>query len=126
MTKVDFDSLDRLTIKPLGIYGSRSKIIEYLYDKGVLSDPMYVCRSVSLTEIDVCVCSASVLDSSCDDTGIGLRAGIYILRLDGEPVLSVIFWPEDTTWHDDAVSSVCRNRVTFMRYALGVKSTITL
>ena len=81
---------------------------------------------LSQTEIDVCVCSASVLDSSSDDTGIGLRAGIYILRLDGEPVLSVIFWPEDTTWHDDAVSSVCRNRVTFMRYALGVKSTITL
>ena len=58
MTKVDFDSLDRLTIKPLGIYGTRSKIIEYLYDKGVLSDPMYVCRSVSLRLRLMCVFAA--------------------------------------------------------------------
>ncbi|THG96228.1 hypothetical protein EW026_g5569, partial [Hermanssonia centrifuga] len=27
-----------------------------------------------------------------------------------------IYWPEDSTWDDDAVSSVQRNRVTFMRY----------
>jgi hypothetical protein len=27
----------------------------------------------------------------------------------------VIYWPEDTTWDDSAASSVCRNRVTFMR-----------
>lgn len=27
----------------------------------------------------------------------------------------VIFWPQDTTWDDDAISSVARNRVTFMR-----------
>ncbi|KAH8980307.1 hypothetical protein EDB92DRAFT_1937150 [Lactarius akahatsu] len=28
----------------------------------------------------------------------------------------VLYWPEDTTWDDNAVSTVQRNRVTFMRY----------
>ena len=28
----------------------------------------------------------------------------------------VIFWPETETWDDNALSSVSRNRVTFMRY----------
>ena len=28
----------------------------------------------------------------------------------------VIYWPEETTWDDDAASSVRRNRITFMRY----------
>jgi hypothetical protein len=28
----------------------------------------------------------------------------------------VLYWPEDTTWNDQAVSTVQRNRVTFMRY----------
>lgn len=41
-TKVDYDSLDRLTIRPLGIYGSRGKIIEYLCDKGIIDHEMCV------------------------------------------------------------------------------------
>jgi hypothetical protein len=28
----------------------------------------------------------------------------------------VLYWPEDTTWEDNAISTVQRNRVTFMRY----------
>ena len=28
----------------------------------------------------------------------------------------VLYWPENTTWDDQAVSTVQRNRVTFMRY----------
>ena len=30
----------------------------------------------------------------------------------------VIYWPEDSTWDDSAASSVCRNRVTFMRWVV--------
>jgi hypothetical protein len=30
--------------------------------------------------------------------------------------LYLIFWPEDTTWDDDAPLSVVKNRVTFMRF----------
>ncbi|KAJ7931787.1 hypothetical protein B0H13DRAFT_2227876 [Mycena leptocephala] len=64
LTKVDFNVLDKLAIKPLGLYGSKPKIIEFLSCRGTF----------------------------------------------------VIYWPEPSTWNDDAVSSVCRNRVTFMRY----------
>ncbi|KAL5639589.1 hypothetical protein ACGC1H_006265 [Rhizoctonia solani] len=28
----------------------------------------------------------------------------------------LVYWPEETTWHDDAEPTVQRNRVTFMRY----------
>ena len=48
-----------------------------------------------------------------------LRSGIYFVQpsppLDDDPPLYVIYWPEETTWDDNAVSSVKRNRVTFMR-----------
>ncbi|CAE6410576.1 unnamed protein product [Rhizoctonia solani] len=52
-----------------------------------------------------------------------LRAGLYLaLPLDRKAQESVperayiFFWPEDSTWDDKAISSVRRNRVTFMRY----------
>ncbi len=32
-----------------------------------------------------------------------------------EDIMHVIYWPEDTTWDDNCVSSVSKNRVTFMR-----------
>ena len=45
-----------------------------------------------------------------------LRSGMYVLRDVTEGVLYVIYWPEETTWDDNAASSVRRNRITFMRY----------
>lgn len=49
-----------------------------------------------------------------------LRSGIYFIQPPSsshdEPRVFVVYWPEETTWDDDAVSSVKRNRVTFMRY----------
>jgi hypothetical protein len=48
-----------------------------------------------------------------------LRPGLYALTLQaGFDVhrLLIIFWPEDTTWDDDAVLTVRRNRITFMTY----------
>jgi hypothetical protein len=47
-----------------------------------------------------------------------LRSGLYIVRSfntndDGQ--LFVLYWPQETTWNDSAVSSVRRNRVTFIR-----------
>lgn len=44
-----------------------------------------------------------------------LCPGLYLLRDVARDLVYVIFWPQDTTWDDDAVSSVARNRVTFMR-----------
>ncbi|KAK7684549.1 hypothetical protein QCA50_012496 [Cerrena zonata] len=99
MTKVDFTALDRLTVKPMGIYGSRSEIVRYLYDVGVVDDG-----------------TVAILRSSEDGDRNSLRTGIYILRPSHCSISSVIFWPEDTTWNDEAAPSVQRNRVTFMRY----------
>jgi hypothetical protein len=48
-----------------------------------------------------------------------LRSGLYIMRTltsTEEEQSYVFYWPEDTTWDDNAVSTVQRNRVTFMRY----------
>ena len=49
-----------------------------------------------------------------------LRSGIYFVQppspLNDDPQVFVVYWPEETTWDDDAGSSVKRNRVTFMRY----------
>jgi hypothetical protein len=48
-----------------------------------------------------------------------LRSGLYIIRTPtttSEEQTFVLYWPEDTTWDDNAVWVVQRNRVTFMRY----------
>ncbi|KAH9988133.1 hypothetical protein BJV77DRAFT_1061467 [Russula vinacea] len=48
-----------------------------------------------------------------------LRSGLYVVRSfvsTAEEQAYVVYWPEDTTWDDQAISTVQRNRVTFMRY----------
>lgn len=32
-----------------------------------------------------------------------------------EKLIYIVFWPEDSTWNDDAISTVDHNRVAFMR-----------
>ena len=48
-----------------------------------------------------------------------LRSGLYVMRTFTptiEEQVYVLYWPGDTTWNDDAVSTVEHTRVTFMRY----------
>ena len=48
-----------------------------------------------------------------------LRSGLYVVRSfvsTTKEQAYVLYWPEDTTWNDQAFSTVQRNRVTFMRY----------
>ena len=48
-----------------------------------------------------------------------LTSGLYVVRSLGstaEEQAYVVYWPEDTTWDDQATSTVQRNRITFMRY----------
>ncbi len=40
ITKVDFRTLDRLMIKPLGVYGSKYEIVRMLRSIGVVDDDM--------------------------------------------------------------------------------------
>ena len=59
---------------------------------------------------------ASTVLSGSEETP-ALRSGLYLLRPpeDSHGVVYVIYWPEETTWDDDAISSVRRNRYTFIR-----------
>ena len=61
---------------------------------------------------------SAVKDDSSEVTSPTLRSGLYIVRSfngTADEQLYVLYWPQDTTWNDSALSSVRRNRVTFMR-----------
>ncbi|KAJ7491893.1 hypothetical protein FB451DRAFT_510870 [Mycena latifolia] len=104
LTKVDFKTLDELLIKPVGLYGSKSEIVAFLSAQGAVDE---------LTARALCL-------SRDNSTGPSLRSGLYLLRRfgleAGKEQIFVIYWPEDTTWDDNAISSIARNRETFMRY----------
>jgi hypothetical protein len=55
-----------------------------------------------------------------------LLSGLYVLVAGQvDPTRErhyVIYWPEDSAWDDSAASSVCRNRVTFMRWVVADNS----
>ncbi|KAG8795909.1 hypothetical protein FRC12_008164 [Ceratobasidium sp. 428] len=66
---------------------------------------------------------SEALLSATASSASGLRSGLYIVlplnnggQDDSTRSAYIVYWPEDTTWEDKAISSVRRNRVTFMRY----------
>lgn len=124
MTKVDFGILDNLGVKPVGIYGSKSEIIRFLYDHSAVDDQVYVsdCPFMLLSVINHLDDRVHMLHLSHDETPVSgcavLRSGIYFLRFPGDSVVYVIYWPQDSTWDDGAISSVVKNRVTFMRLVI--------
>ncbi|KAH9027352.1 hypothetical protein EDB84DRAFT_1500330 [Lactarius hengduanensis] len=105
ITKVDFKILDRLSIKPLGIYGCKDEIVRLLLSIGAVDEKL-----------------ARLLLAPSDVGGSQrtLSSGLYIVTASAAGPADVhhyvIYWPQDWTWDDSATSSVCRNRVTFMRY----------
>ena len=42
ITKVNFKKLDKWTLKPLGIYGSKEEIVKFLREIGAVDDNTYV------------------------------------------------------------------------------------
>ncbi|QRV98833.1 hypothetical protein RhiJN_26852 [Ceratobasidium sp. AG-Ba] len=104
--KINFKLLDEFAIEPIGVYGSKSEIIKFLRDLKCLTDE-----------------GETLLTSTSSQTD-GLRSGLYlVLPLKNENFQDdrtlrayIVYWPEDTTWDDKAITSVRRNRVTFMRY----------
>ncbi|KAH9165762.1 hypothetical protein EDB89DRAFT_2008009, partial [Lactarius sanguifluus] len=105
ITKVDFKILDRLSIKPLGIYGCKDEIVRLLLSIGAVDENL---ARLLLAPSDVCGSQRT------------LSSGLYIVTASAAGPADehhyVIYWPQDSTWDDSATSSVCRNRVTFMRY----------
>ncbi|KAI0774120.1 hypothetical protein C8Q74DRAFT_810377 [Fomes fomentarius] len=103
ITKVDFSTLDEVEIRPIGIYGSKSAIVEFLRKKNLV-DPQIAEAMLQPTE------------HSSTHEPPSLRSGMYVLTHEAEHIMYVVYWPEDTTWDDSAASSVRRSRITFMRY----------
>ncbi|CAE7107205.1 unnamed protein product, partial [Rhizoctonia solani] len=108
VSRINFKELDKLSIKPTGLYGTQSEIVEFLQQAQFLDD-----NSAALL---------SRVNKSADSPPI-LRSGLYLaLNPDHDyqgpsKFAYIVYWPEDTTWDDQAASSsVRRNRVTFMRY----------
>jgi len=106
LTKVDFRALDKLTVKPLGVYGSKQGLVRLLLSIGAIDNAT----------------AQKLLTAKENFSGTSsptLRSGLYIVRSSnmnyGEQ-LYVLYWPQETTWDDSAVSSVRRNRVTFIRH----------
>ncbi|KAL1691225.1 hypothetical protein GGG16DRAFT_113392 [Schizophyllum commune] len=104
LTKIDFKALDELSVKPVGVYGSKSEIVKLLQTSGKVDEET----------------AQLLLDAKDDSPGRRLRSGLYFVRMampdSKHEQMFVIYWPEDTTWDDDAVSAVRKNRVTFIRY----------
>ncbi|KAF8548768.1 hypothetical protein OG21DRAFT_684156 [Imleria badia] len=106
MTKVNFMALDNYVIKPVGVYGSKEEIVRFLLE---------------LAAIDETIAKQLLIDADTNvRTQPTLRSGLYIIttpvKTGGTHQIFVVYWPEQTTWDDSAAPSVCRNRVTFMRY----------
>ncbi|KAG9039494.1 hypothetical protein FS837_000975, partial [Tulasnella sp. UAMH 9824] len=113
---IDFAALDGVAIKPVGLYGSKSALIETLMTLGVVD------KSLLGT-----VASAEDLPQPVNRNQLSpsLRSGIYLFippisssntQAISSAVIYLIYWPEDETWNDDAPPSVQKNRVSFMRY----------
>ncbi|QRW13389.1 hypothetical protein RhiLY_12388 [Ceratobasidium sp. AG-Ba] len=105
VSEIKFKHLDKLSIEPIGIYGSELEIVKFLRGVNCLSEE-----------------SESLLISSIG-LPTALRSGLYIaLQQCNEPPdedikrAFIVYWPEPTSWNDVATSSVDRNRVTFMHY----------
>jgi hypothetical protein len=125
MTKVNFTDLDRTIIRPIGVYGSKSEIVRLLKDLNAVDDKTYVSPPI-IYHLDAYLCSSRaelLLRPQEVAAEVGepcLRSGIYVLNGWCDPAefpekVYVIYWPETTTWDDNATSTVSRNRVTFLR-----------
>ena len=122
MTKVNFHALDKLLVQPIGIYGSKVEIARFLLAYGVID------ALTSALPLPLCNDNAQYLPRSqkmlkpqhSGKSEPVLRSGLYVVRslnaATTENQLYVVYWPQDTTWNDNALSAVRRNRVTFMWY----------
>ncbi|CAE6449489.1 unnamed protein product, partial [Rhizoctonia solani] len=110
VSNIDFKALDKLTIKPIGVYGNQLEILKYLQQVGCLdhgSEQLVFKRN------------------SRGEQTSALRSGLYLTMSrdsksqSASEVGYIFYWPEEATWDDQAASlsgTIRRNRETFMRY----------
>ncbi|CAE6425106.1 unnamed protein product [Rhizoctonia solani] len=115
ISSIDFKSLDNITVKPKGVYGTRPEIANFLASINAIDNDL--AQLLAQPEEEPMPRSSNCM----------LRSGLYELFPSDElgagkdsnsQNIYIIYWPEDTTWNDDAIQSVQRNRIVFMRLSL--------
>ena len=102
------------------MYGSVPAIIDFLSKAQCIDENTYVELNTSFSFLpNNYLRSAHLLATQHQESTdqLTLRPGLYLLNLTHlQPgLVYVIFWPEGTTWDDNAITSVSRNRATFIR-----------
>jgi len=123
ITKVNFRILDNFLLKPIGVYGSKEEIVRFLREIRVVDDNAYVklfgILFSQILEKSVRKLLTPQKRSTERGTEPTLRSGLFVVRSfvsTAEEQAYVLYWPEDTTWDDQAIPTVQSNRVMFMRY----------
>ena len=124
LTRIDFKALNRFMIKPLGIYGSKVEIVRFLRSLSAVDESMCVGFPSFCQVVEQTFSARSLLaPNENDGSRPALLSGLYVLvgQVDSTQKRHyVIYWPEDSTWDDSAPSTVCQNRVTFMRWVVQI------
>ena len=120
--KVNFKVLDDLLLKPIGVYGSKEEIVRLLCEMGAVDLEMCVLPSMHRRMLHRIYRARELLVPQRDYTARGadpiLGSGLYVVRTftSNKEQACLLYWPEDTTWDDNADSTVRLIRVTFMRF----------
>ncbi|KAG8834734.1 hypothetical protein FRC17_007458 [Serendipita sp. 399] len=104
-SEVDFQALDKHVIRPYGVYGSSTSLVAFLENLGLIDRKFH----------DLLLTSHG---DPPDANHPLMRPGLYLVdaRNVDRSLFYVVFWPEETTWDQNALYSVVQNRVTIMRY----------
>ena len=51
LTRIDFWALDNVNVKPVGVYGSKERIVDLLLEVGVIEPLLLVISAVSNTDL---------------------------------------------------------------------------
>ncbi|KAG8909116.1 hypothetical protein FRC02_007986, partial [Tulasnella sp. 418] len=103
LTRINFASLDNVTIQPLGIYGDKAAIVQFLHMVAGLDDET---AAYLLAPTDTF--TAARLKQPT------LASGLYFLLPESNSPTPdafyghrsfIIYWPEDTTWDDTAIGA---------------------
>ncbi|KAI0089042.1 hypothetical protein BDY19DRAFT_121663 [Irpex rosettiformis] len=89
MTKINFAALDHMDVRPIGLYGSKSELVRYLIEVGVVDDEI-----------------AQKLLKASNEGETSLRSGMYLVNAPSTDLIYALYWPEETTWNDNASASV--------------------
>ncbi|KAF8482292.1 hypothetical protein JB92DRAFT_3269379 [Gautieria morchelliformis] len=94
LTHVNFTTLDQFLIKPISVYGSKSEIVRLLLEIEAVDEDTASLLLMPRTEHSM-------------HTVPSLTSGLYIFEAPSEAATTkrfyVVYWPEDTTWDDDAI-----------------------